>query len=108
MLETAKSQGKAVFYANITAVEPIMAAFEEKTGIVGEYTRISSSKYIPTVLTEANAGKLLADVLQAPLPMVQLLKEHGVLASYRSPSVEGYPEWATKDDQITQFGIEYV
>jgi iron(III) transport system substrate-binding protein len=40
--------------------------------------------------------------------MVQLLREHGVLASYRSPSVEGYPEWATKDDQITQFGIEYV
>lgn len=108
MLEAAKAQGKAVFYANITAVEPIMAAFEEKTGVVGEYTRISSSKYIPTVLTEANAGKLLADVLQAPLPMVELLKEHGVLASYRSPSAEGYPEWATKDDQITLFGIEYV
>lgn len=108
MLEAAKSQGKAVFYANITAVEPIMAAFEEKTGIVGEYTRISSSKYIPTVLTEANAGKLLADVLQAPLPMIEILKEQGVLASYRSPSAEGYPDWATEDDQITLFGIEYV
>ncbi|GIK98870.1 MAG: iron ABC transporter substrate-binding protein [Alphaproteobacteria bacterium] len=108
MLEAAKSQGKAVFYANITAVEPIMAAFEEKTGIVGEYTRISSSKYIPTVLTEANAGKLLADVLQAPLPMVEILKEQGVLAAYRSPSAEGYPDWATGDDQITLFGIEYV
>src|SRR3546814_827604 len=63
MLEAAKAQGKTVFYANITAVEPIMAAFEAATGIVGEYTRISSSKYIPTVLTEAGAGKLLADVL---------------------------------------------
>lgn len=108
MLETAKSQGKTVFYANITSIEPIMEAFQAKTGIVGEYTRISSSKFIPTVLTEASAGKLLADALQAPLPMMEILKEQGVLTSYRSPSAEGYPEWAVKDDQITLFAIEYV
>src|SRR3546814_18841965 len=40
--------------------------------------------------------------------MIELLREHGVLADYRSPSAEGYPDWATKDDQITLFGIEYV
>ncbi len=108
MMEKARAQGKAVFYANITAVQPIMDAFEKATGIKGEYTRASSSKFIPTILTEFNAGKLLADVLQSPQPMLEVLKEQGVLASYRSPAAQGYPEWATKDDSITLFGIEYV
>ncbi|NYT38123.1 extracellular solute-binding protein [Allopusillimonas soli] len=107
-MEKAKAQGQAVFYANITAVQPIMDAFAAKTGIKGQYTRISSSKFIPTILTEFNAGKLLADVVQAPLPMLQVLKEQGVLAPYKSPAADGYPDWATKDDSITLFGIEYV
>ncbi|MDS1138851.1 extracellular solute-binding protein [Pusillimonas sp. SM2304] len=104
----AKSQGKAVFYANITAVEPIMAAFEKATGIKGEYTRASSSKFVPTILTEFQAGKLQADILQSPQPMLDLLKQQGVLAPYASPSAQGYPDWATQDDSITLFGIEYV
>jgi iron(III) transport system substrate-binding protein len=108
MMEKAKQQGKAVFYANITSVQPIMDAFQKATGIKGEYTRASSTKFVPTILTEASAGKLLADVLQSPQPMLEVLKEQGVLASYKSPSTQGYPDWATKDDSITLFGIEYV
>lgn len=107
-LAKAQAQGKAVFYANITAVAPIMKAFEEKTGITGEYTRTSSSKFLPTIMTEFNAGKLMADVVQAPRPMLELLKENGVLAPYRSPSAEGYPDWATEDEYMTLFGVEYV
>lgn len=107
-MDKALAQGKAVFYANITAVSPIMKAFEADTGVKGEYTRTSSSKFVPTILTEFNAGKLLADVIQAPLPMLELLKEQGVLAPYRSPAAAGYPDWAVKDDAITLFGIEYV
>lgn len=107
-LEKAQAQGKAVFYANITAVGPIMKAFEEKTGIKGEYTRTSSSKFLPTIQTEYGAGKLMADVVQAPRPMMQILKDAGVLAPYRSPSAENYPDWATEDDDMTLFGIEYV
>src|SRR3546814_1718072 len=63
----AKQQGKAVFYANITAVSPIMKAFEKATGVKGEYTRTSSSKFLPTLHNEFTAGTLLADVVQAPL-----------------------------------------
>jgi len=107
-LAKAKAEGKAVFYANITSVAPIMKAFDAATGVKGVYTRISSSKFLPTILTESNAGKLMADVVQAPRPMLELLKDKGVLAGYRSPSAKGYPEWATKDDRMTLFGIEYV
>jgi len=108
LIDKAKAEKKAAFYANITAVEPIMEAFTQAYGVQGEYTRISTSKFVSTVLTEHQAGKLLADVLQAPLPILELLKEKGVLAAYKSPAMAGYPEWARKDDKILTFGIEYV
>ena len=61
-----------------------------------------------TAITEFDAGKLMADVVQAPLPVLELLKEKDVLASYRSPAATGYPEWTRKDDRIQLFGIGYV
>lgn len=107
-LDKAKAEGKVSFYANITAVEPIMESFAKTHGVKAEYTRLSTSKFVSTVTTEHGAGKLLADVLQAPIPILEILKDKGVLASYRSPSMAGYPDWARKDDKIQIFGIEYV
>ena len=108
LAESAKEEGKVAFYANITAIQPIMGEFTKVTGVKGEYTRISTSKFLATVLTEHQAGKLMADVLQSPLPIMNLLKDKGVLASYQSPAAAGYPEWTRKDDKIQIFGIEYV
>jgi len=107
-LSKAKAEGKVAFYANITAVEPIMKAFTDDTGIKAEYTRISTTKFVATAITEFEAGKFMADVVQGPLPVLELLKEKGMLAPYRSPAAAGYPEWASKDDRIQLFGIEYV
>ena len=108
LIAKAKAEGKVTFYANITAVEPVIEDFTKKYGIKVEYTRISTSKFVATVLTEHEAGKLVADVLQAPMPILEMLKAKGVLASYKSPSAAGYPDWAVKDDKIQSFGIEYV
>jgi iron(III) transport system substrate-binding protein len=85
-LAKAKAEGKANFYANITAVEPIMEAFNKSQGVEGIYTRISTSKYLATVWTEFDVGKLTADVLQAPMPIMEILKDRGVFTPYRSPS----------------------
>lgn len=104
----AADKGKVNFYANITAIEPIMEDFNAGGTIDGIYTRISTSKYLATVLTEFAAGKLQADVLQGPLPVIQMLKDKGVLTPYKSPAAAGYPAWAREDDTIVQFGIEYV
>ncbi|MEJ5357836.1 MAG: extracellular solute-binding protein [Desulfobacterales bacterium] len=108
LLEKARAEKKAAFYANITAVEPILEAFKAATGVAAEYTRLSTSKFVSTVLTEHQAGKLSADVLQAPLPILELLREKGVLAAYRPAALAAYPEWARRDDRIFTFGIEYV
>ena len=107
-LAKAQQEGKVNLYANITAVEPIMEAFAAATHVPGIYTRVDTSKFVATVVTEHEAGKLQADVLQGPVPILEMLKEKGVLASYKSPAAAGYPDWATGDDAIVQFGIEYV
>ena len=75
-------------------------AFSADTGIKAEYTRISTTKFVATAITEFQAGKLMADVIQGPLPVLELLKEKGVLAKYRSPAAANYPEWTRKDDAI--------
>ena len=108
VVEKAKAEGKVTFYANITAVEPILEDFGKRYGIKAEYTRLSTTKFIATVMTEHSAGKLTADVLQAPMPVLEFLMEKGVLASYVSPAASGYPKWANKDGKIQSFGIEYA
>jgi len=108
LVSKAQTEGRAAFYANITAVEPVMEAFTKTCGVKAEYTRISTTKFVATALTEHAAGKFMADVLQAPMPILDILKDKGILASYRSPMAAAYPEWAKKDDKIQTFGIEYV
>ena len=108
LVAKAKGEGKAAFYANITSVEPVMEAFTKTYGVKADYMRLSTSKFVATVTTEHGAGKLMADVLQAPMPILDILKGKGILASYTSPEAAGYPEWARKDDRIQIFGIEYV
>jgi len=108
LLSKAKAEGKVAFYANITAVEPIMKAFTEDTGVQAEYTRISTAKFVATAITEYEAGKFMADVVQGPLPVLEILKEKGMLAPYRSAVAANYPAWTRKDDRIQLFGIEYV
>ena len=103
----AGEQPEVTFYANITAVEPIVQTFSDMFGIPATYTRIPSTKFLATVLTEYSAGKLQADVLQAPMPIMQMLKEKGVLASYTSPVASIYPDWTRDPDgKIQVFGIE--
>ncbi|MBN2551856.1 MAG: extracellular solute-binding protein [Spirochaetales bacterium] len=94
-------------YMSITAIEPVLDAFQAKTGVKAENTRVSTARFVSTVLTEFEAGKLQADVLQAPLPVLEILKEQGVIAPFLPKAVADYPDWA-KRDGIYLFGIEYV
>jgi len=108
LLDAARKEGRVAFYANITAVEPIMKAFAADTGVKAEYTRISTARFVATAITEFEAGKFMADVVQAPLPVLELLKARGILTEYRSPAAAGYPAWTRKDPQMQLFGIEYI
>ena len=98
---------KVSLYANITAIEPILEHYNNTTGWDVEYTRLATTRYVSTILTEVDAGKLTADIVQGPLPILEILREQGVLANYNAKAAEGYPDWAKKDG-IYLFGIEYV
>src|SRR3990170_8743054 len=92
LLKRAQAEGRASFYANITAVESIIKAFSADTGVKGEYTRISTTKFVATAVTEFEAGKFMADVVQGPLPVLELLKDKGNLNAYPSPAAPRSPE----------------
>ena len=100
LLDAARKEGRVAFYANITAVEPIMKAFAADTGVRADYTRIASPKFVATTITEFEANRLSADVVQAPVPVLELLKSRGILAPYRSPAAAGYPDDPKKGDEI--------
>ncbi|HKM07361.1 MAG TPA: extracellular solute-binding protein [Sphaerochaeta sp.] len=99
---------KVSLYASITSIEPLLEAFQNDTGIIAENTRLSTANFATTVLTEFQAGKLMADVVQAPLPVLEILKSYGVIKDYFSPVAQSYPEWTRNNGGIYQFGIEYV
>src|SRR5690349_20370722 len=105
LLERAKPEGKVAVYANITAVNPILKAFDADTGLKAEYTRVSTTKFVATAITEFQAGKFMADVVQGPLPVLEILKDKGMLAKYSSKVTAGYPDWTRKDGAIQLFGI---
>ncbi len=106
LVEKAQKEGKLVFYGNITGIEPIMEAFTQKYHIDGKYTRVSTSKFLSTVLSGQQAGRLSADVLQAPAPILHALKKKGLLAPCNSHRGADYPAWTREDDSIQLFGIE--
>ncbi len=108
-IAAAQAEGSLEYYANITAVDPVLEAFAAEYGVTANYTRISTEGFAATLLTEYQAGRQLASVLQAPLPLLEILKEFGLLQPYDSPVAAGYPEWSRDPDgMIQQFGIEYV
>jgi len=101
--------GDGAFYANITAIEPLLDDFRSRTGTRANYTRISTTQFLATVFTEFEANRLMADVIQAPIPVMEMLRERGVLAPYNSPAAANFPAWANRgNDGIFMFAIEYV
>lgn len=109
LVQAAQAEGQLEFYANITAIEPVLEKFAERYGVDANYTRISTEGFAATLLTEYQAGRQRVSVLQAPMPLLEILKQFGLLASYESPAAAGYPEWSRDADGVIQmFGIEYV
>lgn len=109
LVAAAQAEGSLEYYANITSIDPVLEAFQAEYGVDANYTRISTEGFAATLLTEFQAGRQVASVLQAPLPLLEILKEFGLLEPYDSPVAAGYPEWSRDPDgMIQQFGIEYV
>ena len=48
LVAAAQAEGSLEYYANITAIEPVLEAFAEEYGVTANYTRISTEGFAAT------------------------------------------------------------
>ena len=94
LVEAAKKEsGAIVAYGSMeqTQAEPIIEAFQKKTGLKVEYWRASATKAMDRALTELRAGKSLFDVMVNNSGAIHLMQKEGVFAKYNSPAARNFP-----------------
>lgn len=115
-LARAKAEGKVVLYTSLDTqiVDAVNAAFKAKYGIEVEYFRGGSADVTSKVLAEADAGRSLADMVDASdLAALLLMKERKLLKPFRSEAIgtvaanmrDPDATWIT--DRLTQAVLQY-
>src|SRR5512139_186577 len=95
LIEAAKKEsGAIVAYGSMeqAQAEPIIEAFQKKTGLKVEYWRASATKAMDRALTELRAGKALFDVMVNNSGAVHLMQKDGVFTKYISPAARNFPK----------------
>jgi len=92
-LEAAKKEGKIVAYGSLESdtVDAIMNAFKKKTGLEIEYWRASATKVMDRALSEARAGRPVADVIITNDNPLRLMQKQNFFQKYESPSASNFP-----------------
>ncbi|HEX9455901.1 MAG TPA: extracellular solute-binding protein, partial [Candidatus Binatia bacterium] len=70
--------------------EPILEAFQQKTGLKAEYWRASATKAMDRALTEMRAGKALFDVMVNNSGATRVMQKEGIFAKYNSPAARNF------------------
>jgi iron(III) transport system substrate-binding protein len=94
LIEAAKKEGgKVVAYGSLenTAMDPIVQAFQKKTGLTVEYFRASATKAMERALAEQRAGKSLFDVMVNNSGAIAIMKKEGLFTKYISPAASAFP-----------------
>src|SRR6266511_4632146 len=109
-----KDGGKIVAYGSLESntVEPIIGAFNKKTGLTVEYWRASATKVMDRALAELRAGKPAFDVMVNNSGAIHVMKKEGLFAKYLSPAAKAFPKEAIDPDlgpvyRNTPIGIVY-
>jgi iron(III) transport system substrate-binding protein len=94
LLAGAKAEGKVVWYTSLagTSYKDLAKGFEAKyPGIKVETYRGTSTDIMTRVSAEAQAGQIVADVLETTVPPLTYLRENKLLLAYTSPHLSKYP-----------------
>src|SRR2546428_2862616 len=95
LLEGARAEGEVVIYLNLDVIvaNALTDGFKKKYPFIQpRVARFSGASIIARVENEARAGKLAADVILSGELGILVLIDKGVMARYRSPLREMYPE----------------
>src|SRR5262245_53125251 len=89
-----KDGGKIVAYGSLESntVEPIIEAFNKKTGLIVEYWRASATKVMDRALAELRAGKPAFDVMVNNSGAIYVMRKENVFAKYVSPAANAFPK----------------
>jgi iron(III) transport system substrate-binding protein len=101
ILDGAKAEGKLVWYTSLSGnYKEIVEAFKKKYPQVAiDVYRAGSNDVAQRLVSEAQAGRYLADALEVTPGSLILLRERNILKPYWSPELARYPEEArTKAD----------
>src|SRR5712692_11290838 len=93
LIDAAKKEGgKIIAYGSLESntVEPIIEAFNKKTGLTVEYWRASATKVMDRALAELRAGKPAFDVMVNNSGAIYVMKKEGLFAKYVSPSSSAF------------------
>jgi iron(III) transport system substrate-binding protein len=113
----AKKEGKLVWYTSLTAHRDIAKVFESKyPGVEVETYRAGGTDLTRRILSEAQAGRNLADLVETTPPTLMVMRDNKLLMPYYSPHLAAYPEdskeeadkgrvlWTTDRESIISLG----
>ena len=108
LLDGAKAEGKIVWYTSLSGnYKEIVEAFKKKYPEINiDVYRAGSNDVAQRLVSEAQAGRYLADALEVTPGSLMLLRERNILKPYLSPDLAKYPEEAkTKADGNRVFWV---
>jgi len=89
----AKKEGKLVWYTSLTAHRDIANVFEAKyPGIKVETYRAGPTDLSRRLLTEAEARRSIADLIETTPSTLMLMRDNKLLMPYFSPHLTAFPE----------------
>jgi|SRR5688572_6265161 iron(III) transport system substrate-binding protein len=94
LIEAAKKEGKAIAYGSLESdtMDDIMRAFRKKTGLDIEYWRASATKVMDRALSEARAGRPVADLIITNDNPLRLMQKQNFFQKYESPTWSDFPK----------------
>jgi iron(III) transport system substrate-binding protein len=94
----AKKEGKLIWYTSLTAHRDIASVFEAKyPGIKVETYRASGNDLTRRILSEAQARRNLADLIETTPPTLMVMRDNKLLIPYFSPYLVNYPADAKEE-----------
>jgi iron(III) transport system substrate-binding protein len=93
LLEKARQEGTVSVYTSLATKEstPLAKAFEKKYGIKVELWRATSDKVLQRAITEGQAKRTIADVVETNGPEVEMMAREKLLSEFYSPHLADLP-----------------
>jgi ABC-type Fe3+ transport system substrate-binding protein len=111
LIEAAKKEGQVTWYTTLVVnqiVRPLKDAFEKKyPGVTLQYTRADDLVTAQKILTEGQAGRVQADILDSISGMFAL-QQAGLLTPFTVPNAVDYPPELKANDGYWIAVIMYV